>query len=96
MQQLIQNPTYFISYQLTEAQQLTGLTFTPLQRAVLQNLLHIAATRKVHLTLNPEAVVSYAQEEAAIAAEILQLTYLLGAQEAIEDSADSQGECSDS
>ena len=74
-------PNNFTSYQLSEEEFAEGLKFTTIQLAVLQNLLSVAATKKVNLVLPPEGnITRYAQEEGALQGEITILQYLISAQ----------------
>lgn len=83
LDQLPQEPNTFTSYVLTDEQQLESVNFSTLQRAFLQNLLTVAATRKVNLKVDPADLQGYIQREAELASEITLLRYLLGIKEAL-------------
>lgn len=67
----------FTSYILTEVEQDSAKTFTPLQLAGLKNLLAKAMLDKAALTVDTSNVTAFIQQEAELKGEIGVLSYLI-------------------
>lgn len=74
---LVNTDSSFIKYNLTPDEFKVGCTFSPEQRAVLQNLISDAAEEKVTLTYDPENPLKFTQVEAELQGKIGILKYLL-------------------
>jgi len=67
----------FISYKLSEKEELQGSVFTPEQKACLQNLLSRAALDKQALAPDPNNIQPFIQQEAFLKGQIELLEYIL-------------------
>ena len=69
--------TSFTRIELTEEETLSGFSFTPLNQAVIQNLIADIAEEKLTLKFTPNDVLSYTQQEASLAGQLDILKYLI-------------------
>jgi len=69
--------TLFTRYDLSEAEELSGIQFTESQRMYIQNLIATAAEEKIRLTFDPEHPYPFIQREAELQGTILTLESLL-------------------
>jgi len=75
----------FATYELSTEEELRGCIYTIEQKAVLQNELSLAAVAKSALKLDPNDVITYAQNEAAISGKIEHIEYMLSNSDAAEE-----------
>lgn len=67
----------FVSFRLTEEEEKIGSTFSPEQRAFIQNEVSVYAAAKLALTYDAQNPLSFAQQEAELQGKIGVLQYLL-------------------
>lgn len=76
-------PHSFNKYLLTEEETKSGHILTESNKGIIQNLISDAAQAKLNLTLDPQNINAYVQEESFLKGQIAILNYLLDMHETI-------------
>ena len=67
----------FVRHKLTQEEYDQARALSPYTRALLQNLLSLAAEQKMNLVFTPNDINTYLQQEAELTGQINVLTYIL-------------------
>lgn len=83
---IVDTKSSFVKYTLTAGELAAGSSFSPEQRAVIQNLIADLAEEKVSLTYDPSNPLQFTQREAELAGQIGILKYLLDLHNSFKES----------
>jgi hypothetical protein len=91
MKQVKQIPNSWTTYEFTKEEAQRGPILDLIQKAIIQNKIANAAERKLALEFTPNDVLSYTQQEAAIAGELAAYRGLLFDSDEAERNLTSPG-----